>query len=53
MIGLAGGNHAAHQFERFRGQRKIAEAGGETGDAQDAHRVFGKGRADMAQDFGL
>jgi hypothetical protein len=53
MIDLAAGHHAAHQGQRFRGHRKIGEAGGKAGEAQDAHRVFGKGRADMAQDFGL
>ena len=35
----------------FRRHGKVAEAGGKAGDAQDAHRVFGKSRADMAQQF--
>ena len=52
MIDFAGGDHAAHQRQRFRRHRKIGEAGGKAGKAQDAHRVFGEGRADMAQDFG-
>ena len=44
--------HAAHQRQRLRRNGKT-EARRETRAAQDAHRVFGEGRADVAQNFGL
>ena len=52
MIDLAGGDHLLHQRQGFRGDAEISEAGGEAGEAEDAYRIFGKGGADMPQDFG-
>jgi hypothetical protein len=48
-VHLAGGDHLAHQRQGFGGHRKVGKAGGEAGQPQDAHRVFGEGRADVAE----
>ena len=52
MVDLADGHHLAHQLLRFRRDREIGKARGKAGDAQDAHRVFDKGRTDVAQYLG-
>ncbi len=49
MIHLAVGHHAAHQGQGFRGNGEIGKTGRKAGNAQDAYRVFDKGRADMTQ----
>jgi hypothetical protein len=41
------------KFDGFRRHRKVGKTGGEAGKAQDAHRILGEGRPDMAQDSGL
>jgi hypothetical protein len=47
-IDFAGGDHLAHQRQGFRRHREIGEARGEARHAQDAHRVLGEGRRDVA-----
>ena len=42
-------DHRAHQRLGFGSDAEVVEAGRESGDAQDAHRVFGEGRRDVAQ----
>ncbi len=52
MIDFTGVHHLLHQGQGFRRDDKTqpGPAGHETGCAQDAHRIFGKGVGDMAQD---
>jgi len=42
-------HHQLHQLHGLGGDRKFAEAGSETRQAQDPHRIFRKRRADVAQ----
>ena len=48
-IDLARGHHLPAQRHRFRRHLEIGQAGGEARQPQDAHRVLGKGLADVAQ----
>ena len=50
-IDFATFHHVAHQRQRLRRHAKPerCEAGGEAGDAQHAHRIFGEGRRDVAK----
>ena len=50
---FAGSAHRLHQGQCFRGDGKCRKTCGKAGHAQDAHRVFAKGRADVAEDSGL
>ena len=52
MIDFAASDHLLHQRQGFRGDAEISKAGGEAGEAEDTYRIFGKGGADMTQDFG-
>ena len=49
MIDLAAGDHLAHQRDGLRSDGESEKARRKSRDAQDAHRVFDEGRADMAQ----
>ncbi len=53
MVCFAGLHHLLHQRQGGGRDGEVGPAGGKAGHAQDAHRVFGKGRGDMAQDPGL
>ncbi len=55
MIGFAALDHLPQQLHRFLGDAEAErrEARGEAGHAQDAHRVFGEGGRDVAQDARL
>ena len=52
MVDLTAGDHAAHQFEGIRRDRRSGEAGGKASEPKDAHRICGEGRTDMTEDFG-
>ena len=55
VVDFTAGDHGPHQVQRFRrdpeAQRRVA--GAEAGNAENAHRVFGERRRDMAQPAGF
>ena len=50
---LASSHHAAHECHRFWRNAKVSKPGCKARQSQDAHGVFGKGQADVAQHFTL
>ena len=52
VVDLAVVHHFAHQLQGVGGHGEIDKAGGKPGHAQDAHRVFAEGGADVAQHLG-
>ena len=49
MVDLACCHHLRHQSQRLRGHGEISEPGGQPGNAQNTHRVFTEGGADVTK----
>ena len=52
-VHFAGCHHVAHQLQGLRRHSEIAKPCGKASQAQNAHRILSKSRANVAQDFGV